>query len=122
MSSDCYHLADVESTGVWLPPDGPEETVHLLDGADLLLVVFLLWVFGDKRHLQTSVCFAHRLHLSVLPQIDPRVLQLFGAICAYEAIEVPQNLQRECESSTHAFMPGFTLSYDWQCLLPLTVG
>lgn len=97
-----YHLADVESTGVWLPPDGPEETVHMLDGADLLLVVLLLRVFGDERHVQTSVRFTHRLHLSVLPQIDSIVLQLFGAVCADEAVEVPQNLQREYQSSTNA--------------------
>lgn len=89
----CYHLADVESGGVRLPADGPQKAVHFLDGSDLLLVVLLLRVFGDERHLESSVRFTHRLHLRVLPQIYTRVLQFFGAICAYEAVKVPQNLQ-----------------------------
>lgn len=94
----CYHLADVQSCSVGLPADGPQEAVHFLDGSDLLLIVLLVRVLGDERHLQPSVCFTHRLHLSVLPQIYTRVLQFFGAICAYEAVEVPQNLQEEGET------------------------
>lgn len=96
---DCYHLADVQSRNVRLPADGPEKAVHFLDGSDLLLVILLLWIFGDKRHLQPSVRFTHRLHLRILPQIHTRVLQFFGAVCAYEAVKVPQNLQSEYEST-----------------------
>lgn len=94
-TAGCYHLADVQSRRVRLPADGPEKAVHFLDGSDLLLVVLLLWVFGDERHLQSFVRFTHRLHLRILPQIHTRVLQFFGAVCAYEAVKVPQNLQRE---------------------------
>ena len=87
-----YHPADVQSSGVRLPANGPEKTVHFLDGAELPLVI-LLWVFGDERHLQALVRFTHRLHLRVLPQINTRVLQFFGAVYAYEAVKVPQHLQ-----------------------------
>jgi len=89
-----YRGADVQPRHVGLPADGPEEAVHLPDGADLLLAV-LLWVFGDERHLQSRFRFTHGLHLRILPQVHTRVLQLFGAICAYEAVEVPQHLERE---------------------------
>lgn len=94
-TAGCYHLADVQSRSVGLPADGPEKAVHFLDGSDLLLVVLLLRVFGDERHLQSFVRFTHRFHLRILPQIHTGVLQFFGAVCAYEAVKVPQNLQME---------------------------
>lgn len=94
-TAGCYHLADVQPRRVRLPADGPEKAVHFLDCLDLLLIALLLWVFGDECHLQSFVRFTHRLHLRVLPQIHARVLQFFGAICAYEVVKVPQNLQRE---------------------------
>ena len=93
-TADCYHLANVQSSAVRLPADGPQKAVHLLDGSDLLLFVLLLRVFGGDRHLQSFVRFTHRLHLRVLPQIHTGVLQFFGAVCAYQAVKVPQNLQR----------------------------
>lgn len=93
-TADCYHLADVQSRAVRLPADGPQKAVHLLDGSDLLLFVLLLRVFGGDRHLQPFVRFTHRLHLRVLPQIHSGVLHFFGAVCAYQAVKVPQNLQR----------------------------
>lgn len=94
MQADCYHGADVQPSRVGLPPDGPQKTVHLLDDADLLVVLGVR-VFGDDGHLQAFLRFAHRLHLRVLPQIDAVVLDFFGAVCAYEGVEVSQNLQRE---------------------------
>lgn len=94
-----YHFANVHSRDVRTSPNGPEETVHLPDGANLLLLVFLFWVFSTERHLQTFVCFTHRLHLRVLPQVQARVLQLLGAVCTYEAVKVPQNLQKQCKST-----------------------
>lgn len=78
----CYHGGDVQSRSVGLPADGPEKAVHFLDGAGLLLVVLLLLVFGDDRHLQSFFSFTHGRHLRILPQIHTRVLQLFGAVCA----------------------------------------
>lgn len=110
---DCYHLADVQSRGVGLPADGPQEAVHFLDGSDLLLVILLLWVSGDDGHLQAFVRFTHRLHLRVLPEVDASVLQLFGAVCAEEVVKIPQNLQRERSWQGHRsvflFVQGFTL-------------
>lgn len=97
--SSCYHFANVQSRGVRLPADGPQEAVHFLNGSDLLLVVLLLRVSGDDRHLQSFVCFTHRLHLRILPKIYARVLQLFGAVCAYEAVKAPQDLHIEYESA-----------------------
>lgn len=78
-----------------MPADGPQKAVHFLDGSDLLLVVLLLRVFGGDRYLQPSVCFTHRLHLRIFPQVYTRALQFFGAVCAYKAVKVSQNLQRK---------------------------
>lgn len=102
--TDSYHLSNVQSSCVGLSADGPEKAVHLLDGTDLLLLVLLLWIFGDECHLQASVCFTHRLHLRVLPQIYTGVLKFFGAVWADEGVKVPQNLQREYKSVTVWFM------------------
>lgn len=102
--ADCYQAADVQSGRIGLPADGPQKAVHLLNGAELLLAVLLLWVFGDDGNFQASVCFTHRLHLRVLQQINAVVLQLLGAVCADERIEVSQNLQNKhretCRSTT----------------------
>lgn len=95
----CYHFANVQSRCVRPPADGPQKAVHFLNGSDLLLVILLLRVSGDDCHLQSFVCFTHRLHLRILPKIYTRVLQLFGAVCAYEAVKVPQNLHREYKSA-----------------------
>lgn len=84
-----YHLANIQSRDVGLPADCPQNTVHFWNSAALA------GVFSDKRHLQPRVGFAHRCHPSVLLQIHARVLQLFGAVCADKAVEVPQNLQNE---------------------------
>lgn len=86
-------MADVESRGVGLPADGPKEAVDFLDGPDLLLVILLLWIPGDDSHFKALVCFTHRLHLGALPQVNARVLQLFGAVCADKAVKIPKNLQ-----------------------------
>lgn len=82
-----------------MPADGPQNAVDFLDGPDLLLIILLLWVFGGDRHLQSFVRFTQRLHLRILPKIYTGVLQLFGAVCAYEVVKVPQNLHREYESA-----------------------
>lgn len=96
LQDDCeddYQAADVQSGRVGLPADGPQKAVHFLDGADLLAVL-LLRVFGSDCNFQASVRFSHRLHLRVLPQIDAVVLQLLGAVCAYECIKGSQNLHK----------------------------
>lgn len=88
-------MSNVQSCDVGLSADRPQKAIHFLYGSEFLLLVLPLWVSGGDRHFQSFVSFTHRPHLRILPDIYARVLQLFGAVCAYEAVKVPQNLHRK---------------------------